>query len=154
EGKAVAQITIGDPMLYSTSAYLLPLVLERLPEDYVHIVPGISAFQAAASIFLQPLTIQNDRFMLMPATDLNDVERALAQCETLVLYKCANVIDQLVKLLKKHGLINRAKMVCYAEQPDRQVVYRSIADLSKDNFGYMATVLIYIGRRSWNHEKD
>lgn len=149
-GKSVVQITLGDPLIYSTTAYLLPLVLEHLGADHVHVVPGISAFQVAGSLFIQPLTIQEDRLMLMPATDLAAVERALSQCETLVLYKCAKVVDRLAQLLEKHGLAGSARMVCYAEQGERQTVHNRLSDAIGARHGYLATVIISIGRKSWN----
>ncbi len=45
EGKDVAFITIGDPMIYSTYIYILKGI-----EDYeVETIPGITSYSAAAS---------------------------------------------------------------------------------------------------------
>ncbi|MDI6774571.1 MAG: precorrin-2 C(20)-methyltransferase [Verrucomicrobiota bacterium] len=148
--KSVVQITLGDPMIYSTTCYLLPLVLERLDAGHVHVVPGIGAFQAAASLFAEPLTIQNDRLMLMPATDLAAVELALGQCETLVLYKCAKVLKPLAALLEKHGLAGVARMVCYAGQGGRQTIHETLSDAIAPRHDYLATVIVHIGRKPWN----
>lgn len=149
-GQSVVQITLGDPLIYSTSAYLLPPVLDRLGADCVHVVPGISAFQVAGSLFAEPLVIQEDRLMLMPATDLAAVERALGECETLVLYKCAKVMAPLAELLEKHGLAGKARMVCYAGQGDRQTVHDNLAVAAGRKHGYLATVIISLGRKTWN----
>jgi precorrin-2/cobalt-factor-2 C20-methyltransferase len=149
ERRAVVQITIGDPLLYSTSAYLLPAVASRLGPDRVHVVPGISAMQAAAALFAEPLTLQEDRLTLMPATDLAAVARALRQCETLVLYKCAGVLEPLADLLEKRGLTASARLVCYAEQAGRQAVYTDLRAALRTSQGYMATLIVRTGRRKW-----
>ena len=153
-GKSVVHITLGAPMIYSTTAYLLPLVLEHLDADHVHVVPGISAFQIAGALFSDPLTIQEDRLMLMPATDLAAVEQALGHCETLVLYKCAKVLAPLALLLEKHGLARAARMICYAEQGERQAVYHNLSDAIGTRHGYMATIIIHIGRKSWHNASE
>ncbi len=154
ENKSVVQITLGDPLIYSTSCYLLGLVRELLPAENVHVVPGISAFQATACMFEQPLTIQEDRMTLMSATDMGRVEQALGSCETLVLYKAGKRIGELSELLKRHGLLDRARLVCYAEQGDRQFVSSDIQAAAQQDHGYMATVIVYVGRHGWDDQKD
>ena len=87
--------------------------------------------------------------MLMPATDMTAVEQALTQCETLVLYKCAKKMKQLLALLNKHGLADSARLVCYAEQSGRQAIFGDLRDAAESSHGYMATVIVYIGRKKW-----
>jgi precorrin-2/cobalt-factor-2 C20-methyltransferase len=88
-GQSVVQVTLGDPLIFATSSYLLEALAEILPAALIHVEPGISAFQMTASCFTDPLTLQEDRLMIMSATDLVAVENALDQCETLVLFKAA-----------------------------------------------------------------
>jgi precorrin-2/cobalt-factor-2 C20-methyltransferase len=149
EGEAVVQLTIGDPALYSTSCYLLSLLLPRLPHERIHVVPGISAFQSAAGIFCDALTVQEDRMMLMPATNLERVAEALDHCETLVLYKAGRMIDRLADLLESRGLLGRTRLVCYAEHERRQFVTDNLREAANGEHGYMATVIIQIARRPW-----
>ena len=115
EGRSVAHITIGDPLIYSTSFYLLEALNGGLANDRTHIVPGISAFQAVASRFGEAVTIQDDRLTLMSAADLAAVEEALAHCETLVLYKAGSRMAALRDLLRRKGMLDRARAVFYAE---------------------------------------
>jgi precorrin-2/cobalt-factor-2 C20-methyltransferase len=147
--KSVVQITLGDPLVYSTSCYLLSLIGETLPEEAIHVVPGISAFQATACLFGQALTSQEDRMLMMPATDLSAVAEALGQCETLVLYKAGKHIAQLADLLEQKGLLAHAKLACYAEQGQKQFLSTNLRDASNGAHGYMATVIVNIGRRTW-----
>jgi len=148
-GQAVVQITIGDPLIYSTSCYLLALVRENLRNDCVHVVPGISAFQASACLLDEALTMQEDRMTVMPATDLARVEEALDHCETLVLFKAGKRIAELADLLDRRGLLGKARVVCYAEQPDRQFVSTDLREAANARHGYMATVLVHVGRQGW-----
>ena len=149
EGKSVVQVTIGDPLLYSTSGYLLSLLAERMPADRMHVVPGICAFQAVASRLGIPIALQEDRVMIMPATDLAEVELALDRCETLILYKAGRHLRGLADLLERKGLLAKAHLVCNAEQGDKEFVTADLRQASEGQHGYLATVIIHIGRREW-----
>ncbi len=153
-GRSAVQITLGDPSIYSTSAYLLALLAGRLPAGRAHVVPGISAFQAAAGRFADPLTLQEDRLLIMPATDLAEVEKALAGgwCETLVLYKAGRSVGELRDLLRRRGLAGAARAAFYAEQGDRETLVWDLDSLEEEAAeaaGYMATVIVHLGRREW-----
>lgn len=148
-GHSVVQITIGDPMIYSTSAYLMDELKREAPDVPVHIVPGISAFQSVASQFNQILTIQEDRMMLMPATDMDRVERALKECETLILYKAGKMLPKLAELLSAENLTDCAKVAFYVEQEGRECLFDSIDEAVAATPGYMATVILHINREEW-----
>jgi precorrin-2/cobalt-factor-2 C20-methyltransferase len=152
-GQSVAHLTIGDPLLYSTACYLLLHVAELLPPERIHVVPGISAFQAAAAIAGRPLTLQDDRLTLLPATNLTDVERALDHSETVVIYKIGPRARALVELLKRRNLAGHACMVCYAEQGNKERVIFGLDELPEERLGYMSTIIVPVGRRRWNSEK-
>lgn len=152
-GQSVAHLTIGDPLLYSTAAYLLQQLAIRLSAESLHVVTGVSAFQATAAIAVRPLTLQEDRLLLMPATDLAEVERALEHCETLVLYKVGPRARALRDLLVRRNLAQHAFMVCYAEQGDKEVVVASLESLPEGRLGYLSTVIVHVGRREWSREE-
>jgi precorrin-2/cobalt-factor-2 C20-methyltransferase len=145
----VVQITIGDPLIYSTSAYLLEALRERMPAERILVVPGISAMQAAAARFGDPLTIQDDRLILMPAVRLEQVEAALQQCETLVLYKVGPRLKALTQLLAQQGLLERARLVCHVEQEGREVIINRLTNDLPEAMGYMSTVIVQLGRKGW-----
>lgn len=149
-GKSVAHITIGDPLLYGTTCYMLDAMRRLIGPAKVHAVPGIPAFLAAGAILGEALAVQDDRVTVMPADRLDDVRKALKNCETLVLYKCAAKLPQLMKILGRRGLLERAAMVCCAEQPARQLVLNPLLNgVPPERQGYMATIIVHIGRRSW-----
>ncbi len=149
KGKSIVQITLGDPMVYSTSCYLLKLLHGKLDHENICVVPGISAFQTVASKFGEALTIQEDRMILMPATNLGQVAEAIDQCETLVLYKAGKKIRQLADLLNNKGLLNKARLVCYAEQGEKEFMANDISQAADGKHGYMSTVIVYVDRQRW-----
>ncbi|APG27465.1 precorrin-2 C(20)-methyltransferase [Syntrophotalea acetylenivorans] len=149
-GLSVVQVTIGDPMIYSTSSYLIESLVELLPAECIHVTPGISAFQATASILGEPLTLQEDRLCIMPATDMDEVSRALDRCETLVLYKVGPRLRQLGALLETRNLLDQARLASYVEQDGREAIFHDFRKaLADETHGYMSTVIVRLGRRSW-----
>lgn len=149
-GKSVAMLTIGDPLIFATTSYLLQGLETGLDKNKIHVIPGISAFQIAASCFRDALTLQEDRLMLMSATNLNAVETALSQCETLVLYKAAGVMTELLALLDKYQLRSAAHLVSAVEQGAAELVLDDLQNFSPATMNYMTTMIIHCGRRSWS----
>lgn len=148
-GRSVVQITVGDPLIYSTSVYLIEQLRAMLPAARIKVVPGITAFQAMAARLGEALTIQEDRLMLMPATDIRAVEHALKNCETLVLYKVGHRLRPLIALLKRRGLLSRARLACNVERDGRERMVRKLSESVSHKIGYMSTVMIHVGRRTW-----
>jgi precorrin-2/cobalt-factor-2 C20-methyltransferase len=148
-GKSVAMITIGDPLIFATTSYLLYGLADVVEKTNIHLVPGISAFQIGASRFHDPLTLQEDRLTLMSATDLEAVENALQNCETLVLYKAAGVIDQLLLLLDQYGLLGTSKLVSCAEQGGSELLVDNLIGWKPEELSYMTTMIVRVGKRDW-----
>ncbi len=148
-GESVVQITLGDPLIFATSSYLLQSLTDLMPKANIHVVPGISAFQTAASRFVETLTLQEDRLTLMSATDLHAVENALAQCETLVLYKAGGCIEALMELLRRHNLLDRARLVSCCEQGDNELLVADLSCWQIQPLNYMTTMIVKISNRSW-----
>lgn len=155
QGLSVAHITLGDPMIYSTAHYLLEGFPAMVTADRIHVIPGISAFQKAIALGQVTATIQNDRMLLMPASKLEEVEKALQNCETLVLYKAGKGFNKLCELLERYNLAASAMAVFYAGIEGREVVYKSLEGLKDvEPPGYMATVVIRCGHRQWESKNS
>jgi len=148
QGQSVAHITLGDPLVYSTCAYLLDQLDGRIPQDQIHIISGISAWQASSALLGEMLILQNDRMMILPADNLAAVEDAFAHCETMVIYKIGKRFRAVVDLLEKHNLVANASLVAYAEQGKQRIIH-NLAEADDDKLGYMSTMVIHLGRRSW-----
>lgn len=151
--RSVVQLTLGDPLIFATSSYLLAELTAYMPEGNIHIVPGVSAFQAGASRFGEPLTLQEDRMTLMSATDLSAVAGALEHCETLILYKAGAVINELIKLLRQRNILSHARLISGVDQRDDELILDNLEDWQPVALNYMTTMIIHTGRRVWNEAK-
>lgn len=151
--RSVVQVTLGDPLIFATSSYLLAEVTGTLAADRIHIVPGISAFQTGACRFGEALTLQEDRLTLMSATDLEAVTEALDHCETLILYKAGGVINELLLLLRQRNLLGSSRLISCADQQDDELILANLEGWQPGELNYMTTMIIHTGRRVWDETK-
>jgi len=141
-GQDAAFITEGDPALYSTFVYLQVALAERFPEARIEIVPGISSISAAAARTLFPLALGEERIAILPATyDPMFLERALKIFDTIVLLKVNRVLDQLIAILERHGLLSEAVFVerCGTS---RERIVRDVSSLRGQRMHYFSLLLV------------
>ncbi|MFW5802558.1 MAG: precorrin-2 C(20)-methyltransferase [Verrucomicrobiota bacterium] len=88
QGRDCAFATIGDPFIYSTFSYLLRAVREICPDVAVEVIPGITAFQAAAAAWGKPLAEDEEVLTIVPRwnPDRKHVQ-ALEAADTAVCLK-------------------------------------------------------------------
>jgi precorrin-2 C20-methyltransferase len=100
DGKDVAFITIGDPMIYSTYIYILKGI-----EGYeAETIPGISSYSAAASRLNIPIAEGNETFAVVPSGDILEISKALDMFDNVVLMKISRRYEEIVNLLKEKTL--------------------------------------------------
>ncbi|MHC1787911.1 precorrin-2 C(20)-methyltransferase [Solidesulfovibrio sp.] len=104
-GRDAAFITLGDPLLYSTFGYVLPLVRDRLPGLPIEIVPGITSFQAAAAKTGQVLVESGENLLIASGVDEEGrLRRALAEADNAVIVKAYRNFPRLRTMLGELGL--------------------------------------------------
>jgi len=112
EHQAVSFLTIGDPFLYSTFGYLLQALRRIHPEVRVEVIPGVSAFNAAAALIQIPLVEKNERLAVVPVPLSLAEFCGLAQyVDTVVFLKVSAAYDQTLDLLEKSGFTGDAYLV-------------------------------------------
>src|SRR3989338_4834424 len=75
KGKQAAFVTLGDPFIYSTYIYLLKMLKQDFPNIDVETIPGISAFNAAASRASFSLLEGKEKMAVLPVgEDLAGIE--------------------------------------------------------------------------------
>ncbi|MBE9529532.1 MAG: precorrin-2 C(20)-methyltransferase [Proteobacteria bacterium] len=122
-GSDVVFITIGDPMLYSTFSYLVPLVKGAAPEADVQVIPGVSSINAAAAASSTPLAESGERVLVVPAAySIEELRHWLEEFDTIVLMKIFRKIDELVDLLIDTGRAESSVFVSKVGWPDEEVV--------------------------------
>ncbi len=102
-GKTVAFITLGDPLFYATSLYLLERMHQDFPEVPVEVVPGVSSISAAAAEGRFILAEGAEQMAVLPATAGEAaIAAALQQNDTLVLLKIKPVFAGIMTLLEAY----------------------------------------------------
>jgi precorrin-2/cobalt-factor-2 C20-methyltransferase len=105
DGRDAAFITLGDPLLYSTFGYLLPLLQNRLPKLPVVIVPGVTSFQAAAAKTGTILAESGENLLVASGVDEDGrLRRALEAADNAVILKAYRNFPRLRALLTDMGL--------------------------------------------------
>ncbi len=141
-GRNIAFITIGDPLFYSTSIYLLRLLREQWPHIPMEIIPGISSINAAASVAAVPLVEGDEKMVVIPATAGTEViEAALATCETVVLLKVKPRYGAIVELLQKAGKERQVTFVERVGSP-RQKVLTDFSQIAEHTPDYLSLMII------------
>lgn len=110
--EAVSFLTIGDPFLYSTFGYLLQYLRQIAPEARIEVIPGISSFNAAASLIQVPLVEKNERLAVVPVPVSEKDFCGLARyVDTVVFLKVSAAFEQTLDLLEKSGFAAETYLV-------------------------------------------
>ncbi|MFC4077805.1 precorrin-2 C(20)-methyltransferase [Salinithrix halophila] len=142
QGKHVAFVTEGDPMLYSTFIHLSRRLKELHPEAEVSSVPGISSVNGAASRLDLPLADGDEQIAIVPATkDQERMRKVLQDHDTVVFLKVAKVLDPTIDLLEELGLADRA-MVAAKVTSGQEMVWRKVEELRGVNPGYLTLMVV------------
>ncbi|MFP4371482.1 MAG: precorrin-2 C(20)-methyltransferase [Halanaerobium sp.] len=105
KGKNVAFVTIGDPFLYSTYAYMLKNIKRWDNSIKFETVPGINSIAAVTSEYNLPLAEGKENTAIL--SDLKDeehLEKVFNLFETVVILKLSRNFDTAYRVLEKLGL--------------------------------------------------
>lgn len=141
-GQDVAFITEGDPMLYSTFAYILEDIATAHPEIPVEIVPGVSSVMAAAASAAVPLVTHGQRLAILPAVyGIDDLREAIANYDTIVLMKVNRTLLSALANLETLGLAGKGIYVRRASTPGERVV-SDLSQLTEEDLDYFSLLII------------
>jgi precorrin-2/cobalt-factor-2 C20-methyltransferase len=103
QGKNLAFLTLGDPMIYSTFGYLLRGIQRVRPSVPVEIIPGITSFQAAAARTQTVLTESGENLVIFSGVgDEKQLARTLDMADTGVILKAYKNFDALKQIITRH----------------------------------------------------
>ena len=132
----------GDVSFYSTFTYLAEHLQEMYPQVQIKTVPGVTSPMAAAAALGIPLTIRDQRLVVLPALySVSELENALQWADVIVLLKVSSVYAQVWQILAEHNLLTKAMVVERASFPD-QVVYQDLSDRPHLNLSYFSLLII------------
>lgn len=147
-GQDVVFISEGDVSFYSTFTYLAQTLQALHPDLTVEAVPGVCSPLAAAASLGLPLTLRQQRLMVLPALyNLADLETALACAEVVVLMKVSSVYPQVWKVLEQFNLLSHSYAVEWATLP-QQRVYKGLQDLPNLQLHYFSVLIVQVASNS------
>jgi len=122
QGKDVAFVSLGDPLLYSTCIYLLRALQEQWPQVPIEIVPGISAYAHCAALTSFAVGEGEQTVTILPTmTAISDLQSAINKGGTLVLMKIGRHLQTIIDLLEENELIEQAVFVARAGLPEQRI---------------------------------
>lgn len=143
-GKSCGFITLGDPTVYSTFIYTLPYIDSAVMD--LEIVPGITSFCAVASEIQQPLMVWEESLKVMPVRKncKDELIRAMADHENLVLMKPSSDTQAIVEALKHHKLENHFMLITKVGTESSNLI-RDIQVLENMKLPYLSTMIVKKG---------
>lgn len=134
EGKNIAFLTLGDPVIYSTYIYIHKLIKEAGYET--EIINGITSFCACAAKINEGLVEKSQELHIIPAS--YQIEESLGFPGTKVLMKSGKKISDVKDKIKEKNL--KAVMIENCGMPDEKI-YRSVEEIP-ENAGYYSLIIV------------
>jgi precorrin-2/cobalt-factor-2 C20-methyltransferase len=141
-GNNVAYLTIGDPLTFSTYCYLLQQLSKIIPSQNIHTIPGITSYNAAASLANFSLIEQNEKLAIIPISeDVNELRPILNSFDTVILMKVAKKLDEVIVLLEEMELIDKSLFASYIGFKN-EFITRDLLSLKGGGKGYLSVIIV------------
>lgn len=141
QGKDVAFVTEGDPMLFSTFIHLMNLMKSIYPDVPIETVAGISSFNGSVNRLGIALADGDDYVAMIPATeDMEEMRRVIETHDAIVFIKVAKVIDAMLDLLEEMNLLDKAHVVTKVTS-DEEVIWK-INELRGAELNYLSCMVV------------
>lgn len=143
DGRGV-YLLLGDPLLYGTFIYIRGELNMRYPALAVEFIPGVTSFAATAARVGLPLSMHDERVVIVPANDQTNaaaLRPLVARFETVIIMKVGRVLSQVVAALDDLGLLERAIYAEYVGMPEERIV-REVDSLRTYEGPYMSLLIV------------
>jgi precorrin-2/cobalt-factor-2 C20-methyltransferase len=118
----VVYLTLGDPSVYSTYAYLVRALRELDGDVDISTIPGISSYSLAACLVNQPLAEgDEDCTICSPAAGLDYLSEILDNRKNIVIMKIGRRMGEIIDLIREKGLLTHAAFVARAGLKEERV---------------------------------
>lgn len=141
EGKHVAFVTEGDPLLYSTCIHFMRTMRTYHPNVPIEIIPGVSSINGAAARLQLPLADGDETIAVVPARDDYDaMKKAIEAHDCVVFLKVAKVMPLLLSILKEMNLTKKAAVV--TKVTSHEEVLWDIGQLEHVSLPYLTLMVV------------
>jgi precorrin-2/cobalt-factor-2 C20-methyltransferase len=147
QGQDVAFACEGDVSFYSTFTYLAQTLQETHPEAKVQLVPGVCSPMAASAVLGLPLTIRQEKLVVLPAIyTVTELEAVLDWADVVVLMKVSSVYQQVWQVLQSRGLLETSRVVERATLPE-MVIYSDLCARPQLKLPYFSILIVQVIRK-------
>lgn len=141
-GLDVMFLVEGDASTYSTFGHLARHVKQLEASIDVETIAGVSSFNAAAARLQFPLAEVDDTVAILPANyGIETIDQLLNDFDTLVLMKVKPLLDDIIALLEKRGLVEHAAFIEKAGSLDERV-FHDVTQLKGESVNYLSLMLV------------
>jgi precorrin-2/cobalt-factor-2 C20-methyltransferase len=141
-GQDVLFLVEGDASTYASFCYLARVLRELDEAAQIEIVAGVNSFNAACARLQIPLSEQDDTIAIVPAAyGIAAVEKMFDDFDTLVLMKVKPLLDDLIDLLARRGLLAHSRFIEKAGSPVERIVL-DVASLKGSKVNYLSLLLV------------
>jgi precorrin-2/cobalt-factor-2 C20-methyltransferase len=142
QGKDVIFLVEGDASTYSTFGHLAKSLKGLDKNVEVEVVAGVTSFSAAAAVVGNPIVEVDDTLAILPAGyGVDTVENLLNDFDSLVLMKVKPLMDDLLDMLERKGVLADSVFVERVGAPDERVV-RDLLSLRGEKVNYLSLLLV------------
>jgi precorrin-2/cobalt-factor-2 C20-methyltransferase len=146
EGKDVAYVTLGDPLFYSSYAYLLKAIKGIAPEVGVETVPGVTSLSACAALRNVALACGEEDLAILPScSDAEKLKTALLSSDNIVIMKVSKDFETLHRALEELGMLDKAILFANCGSGREEIVSGKLEPLLAQKLPYFSLVLIKKG---------
>lgn len=147
EGRDLVFLVEGDASTFATFGHLARVARELAPEIEVETIPGVSSFAAAAATTGMPLAEEDETLAIIPAAyGTGVIDHMLDEFDTLILLKVKPLLDEVLELLERRGLLATSCFIEKVGSPDERIV-RDLASLKGEKVNYLSLLLVQNPKR-------
>ena len=147
EGRDLVFLVEGDASTFATFGHLARIVRELVPEVEVETIPGVSSFAAAAAAANVPLAEEDETLAIIPAAyGIGVINHLLDEFDTLILLKVKPMLDEVLELLEKRGLLATSCFIEKVGSPEERIVH-DIGSLKGETVNYLSLLLVQNPKR-------
>ena len=144
KGQDVVFACEGDVSFYSTFTYLAETLKAQHSEVEIQRIPGVCSPMAASASLGIPLTIRQQRLVVLPALyTVDELEKVLDWAEVIVLMKVSSVYETVWKILQKRDLFKQAWIVEKATTTEEKI-YRDLENHPNLKLSYFSVLIIQV----------
>lgn len=141
-GSDVVFLVEGDASTYSTFGHLARTVAALEASVRIETIPGVASYHAAAAQLGMPLADTDDAVAIIPAAyGIDTIETLLNEFDTLVLLKVKPLLDDVIALLERRGLLEYARFIEKVGAPEERIVI-DVATLRNTKVNYLSLMLV------------